>query len=438
VTGLAYSPDSQLLAWGGADGMIQLCDAATGRDIRTLGPHGSAVTGVSFHPKDNRLASAGEDGTFCIWDITSGKVVKRFNQSERKENPLAEPNPNVNRKTNIIRIAFSPDGRRLAAANPRWPLEIWDVEAGRVALILALDQEPNEGCSSAAWSADGRRLAAAFGIWVKIWDATERSLEERRRDTEGSVLAWHQREADSAEERSDWFAAAYHLGKLINAEWLNADLYARRAEARARLAEANRGRWEDAAADMAKAVLLNPEDAGKWYRLAVLTLVTGDRDRYRAICAAMLPRFEQTETAQFPNTVAWACCLAPDSVADPARVVALARRARDQEPGNVNCLNTLGMALYRAGQFDDARQCLAEAAKVPRPMENVWDWLCLAMTHHQLGQPNEAQGWLDKAVQALDQTAVDRPPPGAAALLAWQERLELQLLRREATLLLHR
>jgi WD40 repeat protein len=436
VTGVAYSANSQLLAWGGADGMIRLCDAATGREIRTLGPHGSRVTGVSFHPWDSRLASAGEDGTFCIWDITSGKVVKRFNQSERKEDPLAKPNPSLNRKPNIIRIAYSPDGRRLAAANPRWPLEIWDVEAGRVALILALDQEANMGCSSAAWSADGRRLAGAFGVWVKIWDATEHSLEERQQATEGSALAWHRREADWAQERSDWFAVAYHVGKLINADWLNASHYARRADARARLAEAGHGPWQDAAGDMARAMLLSPGNTQRWYQHAVLTLVAGDRNHYRAVCAAMLARFVQTGNAQVANLVARACSLAPDAVADPAGVVALARRARDQKRDNVTYLNTLGAALYRAGQFEAAEHCLTEAVKVHRPKENILDWLYLAMTHHQLGQAKEAERWLEKAAGSLDRASVDQPPPGAATLLLLYERLELRLLREEATLLL--
>ena len=183
VTGLAYSGDGRFLGWGGADGLIRLCDAATGRAVRTLGPHGCAVTGVSFHPQDQRLATAGEDGSFCIWDVPSGKLVKQFSQPGWKRDPVAEPNA----KANIVRITYSPDGRRLAAANPRWPLEIWDVEAGRVTLILAPDRPINDGCSSAAWSADGARLAAAFGEWVKVWDASERSPEARRQATEGDA-----------------------------------------------------------------------------------------------------------------------------------------------------------------------------------------------------------------------------------------------------------
>jgi WD40 repeat protein len=432
VTGLAYSADSRLLAWGDKDGRVRLCDAATGHEVRRLGSHGSWVTGVSFHPNGKLLATAGQDGRFCIWDLNSDKLAKEFDGSGRPPNRPAELKPKLDWKDDVTRIAFSPDGDRLAAANPRRPLEIWDVAAGRVALILDWQ---SEGCSSAAWSAKDQ-LAAAFGFRIKVWGAAEQSLPERRQASEGSAVAWHQNEAALAQGRWDWFAATYHLGKLIDADWFNTTLYYRRAIVRAYHAEAGRARWEDAAADMAKAVFLNPGNAEKWYQHAVLSLFLGDRDRYRAICAAMLALFEQTKNAQVAHTVARACCLAPDSVADPARVVALARRARAERPGDLDYLNTLGTALYRAGHFDDARQCLAEAAEVHRPKENVRDWLSLAMTYHQLGQPNEAQRWLEKAATALDRTAVDLPPPGARTLLPWYGLLELRLLRREATSLL--
>src|SRR5262249_55543474 len=70
VTGLACSPDSQVLAWGDGEGKIWLCDAVTGRGIRTLRSHGSAVSGVAFHPEGKRLVSASADGTFCLWNVT--------------------------------------------------------------------------------------------------------------------------------------------------------------------------------------------------------------------------------------------------------------------------------------------------------------------------------------------------------------------------------
>jgi hypothetical protein len=48
------------------------------------------------------------------------------------------------------------------------------------------------------------------------------------------------------------------------------------------------------------------------------------------------------------------------------------------------------------------------------------------MAHHRLGKPTDAKSWLEKAVQAHARQA-----PGI-----WTERLEWQLLHREAEALL--
>jgi tetratricopeptide (TPR) repeat protein len=437
VTGLAYSADSRLLAWGGADGRVRVCDAATGEETRVLGSHGSAVTGVAFHPEGQRVASAGRDDTFCIWDLDSGKVVARFGAPRREEDRRADANPKRDRPGDVTRIVYSPDGRRLAAANPRQPLEIWDPDTKRVVLII--DWE-SEGFTSAAWSADGERLAAAFGCRVKVWDATEQSLEQRRRATEGDALAWHRSELARARHRWDWFAANYHLGKLIQAQPVNASLYADRATFRACLAIVRRSRLEDAAADMDRVVDLtrkNPDpDPQMWHLQGLLALATGNRDRYRTVCRDMLAHFGQTQKFHDAWIVARTCTLAPDAVADLGLPVKLADRALARQRANPTYLKTVGVALYRAGRFDEARQRLTESVNRRKLNGEVWDWLYLAMTNHQLDQREEARRWLDRAVQAIDHTDVDRPLPGTVRLTGWAELLELNLLRQEASALL--
>jgi tetratricopeptide (TPR) repeat protein len=390
---------------------------------------------VAFHPEGQLLATAGQDGTFCLWAIASGAAIAQFGEAGRDENQVTEPDRKRDRPAaaTITRLAFSPDGRRLAAANPQRPLEIWDVAAGRVALVLDWD---GEGVSSAAWSADGQRLAATFGKRVKVWDATERSVEVRRQATEGSAVDWHQNEAKWAKDRWDWYAAEYHLTQLIKAEPANALHRVKRGAARACLVEADRSHLEDAGTDIAKAIELDPGNLEAWYQHALLALATGHRDRYRTICEDILARFGQSDEPSDANLVAWTCSLAPGAVADPLRPVELASRAQAREPTSVIYLNTLGVALYRAGQFEAARERLTKSAATRKPMGDAWDWLYLAMIHHRLGQSDLARRWFDRAIRALDHTATDQPPPGAASPPSWDERLELQLLRQEATALL--
>ena len=60
--------------------------------------------------------------------------------------------------------------------------------------------------------------------------------------------------------------------------------------------------------------------------------------------------------------------------------------------------NTLGVARYRAGQYEEAIADLEKAAAL-RKGGDSFDWLFLAMSHWQLGNKDEARKWYDKAVE---------------------------------------
>ncbi len=429
--GLAYSPRGDRLAWGGADGTVRLCDAATGQEVSTLGPHGSAVTGITFHPRDPLLATAGPDGSLAVWELASGKSVAQFGGTSPNADGGAMPErePPSPAETRVTRLAFSPDGQRLATVSVRRPVEVWDVSTGRLALTLEWGSGGN--AVAVAWGPDGQRLVVAGSRAVKIWDAAAQEQEARRRAAADRALSWHHGEARNGERRSDWFAADFHLSQLIRAEPANASLYVRRGTARGVLADAGRGRWDEAAADYAKAVDLGTDARAVWLGLPLLALAAGDRERYRTTCAGLLERFGATDNPRTANSVAWVCALAPDAVADPARVVQLARRAVDRQAGNAYYLRTLGAALYRAGQFEAARQRLDEAVLARKQQDgDGWDRLFLAMTYHRLGRADQARQWLDKAREWIDQAPRDRAP------LSWNQRPELQLLQREATALI--
>jgi WD40 repeat protein len=68
-------------------------------------------------------------------------------------------------------VAYSPDGRRLAA--PRyWRLGVtlWDAVTGRVDRTLARPGVSGGGANRLAFAADGRRLADTAGVEVWVWD----------------------------------------------------------------------------------------------------------------------------------------------------------------------------------------------------------------------------------------------------------------------------
>ena len=67
VSGIAFSPDSSLLATAGADGALRLWQAEDGRLLRTFRGHEGGLTDVAFSPDGDLLASSGFDGTVRLW-----------------------------------------------------------------------------------------------------------------------------------------------------------------------------------------------------------------------------------------------------------------------------------------------------------------------------------------------------------------------------------
>jgi WD40 repeat protein len=67
VYAVAFSPTGDLVASGGADGIVRLWDTSTGNPLRTLTGHKDAVHAAAFSPDGCMIASAGEDGTVHVW-----------------------------------------------------------------------------------------------------------------------------------------------------------------------------------------------------------------------------------------------------------------------------------------------------------------------------------------------------------------------------------
>jgi WD40 repeat protein/serine/threonine protein kinase len=144
---VAFSPDSRRLASAGLDQTIKIWDVVTGEDVLTLRGHIDNIFGLAFSPDGHQLVSSSLDNTVRIWDATPLEM---------------EPTP----ETRILRVpagavtdvAFHPtDGRSLVSADTTGMAQVWDVLRGEKMGALY-------GASSAtnvrvAFSPDGQRLA---------------------------------------------------------------------------------------------------------------------------------------------------------------------------------------------------------------------------------------------------------------------------------------
>jgi tetratricopeptide (TPR) repeat protein len=124
----------------------------------------------------------------------------------------------------------------------------------------------------------------------------------------------------------------------------------------------------------------------RWERLGQWQLALAD---FRASLA------RQPNSASTANELAWCLASKPDrGNADEA--VRWARRAVELVPSNADYRNTLGAALYRAGQFAEAAVELERNIASNPPMIG-YDLVFLAMCKQRLGLAAEARQALSQA-----------------------------------------
>ena len=116
-------------------------------------------------------------------------------------------------------------------------------------------------------------------------------------------------------------------------------------------------------------------------------------------CRLALPHDEQGESA---NNLAWYLvdCPAP-ALRAPVEAVGLAKRAVMRAPKMGDYWNTLGVAHYRAGEFESALIALSRSMELRSGGDGA-DHFFLAMAYERLGDRKQARIWYDKAVQWMD------------------------------------
>ena len=111
LSGLAFSRDSERLAYASIRGVVKVWDVAAGKELATF--HGN-LGSATLSPDGKRVAWSREGGLVEIRDIESGRQFLEF---------YAHPAP-------VIWVSYSPDGKRLVTTSWDKTAKVWDATNG--------------------------------------------------------------------------------------------------------------------------------------------------------------------------------------------------------------------------------------------------------------------------------------------------------------------
>ncbi len=248
VNSVAFNPDGRRIVTGSDDQTAKAWDAATGREFLALRGHTAAVNSVAFSPDGHRIVTGSDDWTAKVWDAATGQELLALKGHTDK----------------VWSVAFSPDGKRLVTgiAGALATAKVWSAEKGQEVLVL---KGHTDRVTRVAFSADGRRIFA----WdtqkkVLAWSAADGGSIDpvdplpapppgpaRSRDgfrlavPEGHTITvtdkrpppkdnalplpdaaerthYHTEQAALAEREKQWFAAEFHLRRVLRDDPENA------------------------------------------------------------------------------------------------------------------------------------------------------------------------------------------------------------------------
>jgi tetratricopeptide (TPR) repeat protein len=431
---LEFSPNGRLLL-ARKGPTVWVWDSSTGRLVGSPLRCGDSVLGsAAFSPDGRRVLAHGEKNTVRLWDIVTAQ-------------PLTPPL----KYDGDVALRFTPDGRTVVlpaqvslGAQPGWDITpekrpIADLE-NLVGLLTGIKHSDETGLTP---------LGA--GKTRDAWQVLSAKYPQDFAVSSGAeLIAYHRERVKDCESRKQWHAALKHYDHLVSARPDEAELFRRRGWMRTNLNE-----WQQAVADLRKAITLKPDAFEVWYLLALVQLHRGDEAGYRQTRANLLKQPADNPSLWLARTA----ILAPGAVTDFTPLIHLAQKSSKEDVSRVAKLKQLQeaseitkklhprgfsiylriianhkelcwrgqywAALYRAGRHQEIVQEQKEFEK----SLDVWcrpaDYYFLAMTHHQLGNAAEAKRWLDRGRKEHDQGGFER-----------DRLLEYQLLRREAETLL--
>jgi WD40 repeat protein len=169
VTEIAFSPNGQIMASSSDDGTVKLWQA-DGTAIASL-KHPMRVNGISFSPKGDIIASVSEDRAARLWQL-DGTLITTL--------PVDIGQPTA--------IAFSSDGKLLAATTTEGIVKLWDANLERNALPI-FHGNSSQGFNRVDFSKDGNIVLVGDRGTINIWQPDGTVISGSNPPKNGKILA---------------------------------------------------------------------------------------------------------------------------------------------------------------------------------------------------------------------------------------------------------
>jgi len=214
----SVSPDGQQVVTSDRDGRLNVWGLPAGRIAHSfryqgIGDAKREVTKVAFSPDGTRLATGGVDPQLRV-----------FRTGDWQEQGLLRGHEGT-----ITGLQWSPDGRMLLSCSRDDTVRVWDAETGQeLRQLLAADSPVHAGdgtLRNVAWSPDGRFVAAGIDQQVLVWSTRDWQPLPSLPLAGGNILclAFH--------PTQPWLAVAGYFDELLLYDVSTSQLQARAASA---------------------------------------------------------------------------------------------------------------------------------------------------------------------------------------------------------------
>jgi WD40 repeat protein len=152
VAGVAFVPNRPLIFAGMSDGFLRVWRTDDFEEIAQLFGHRNQIMSLAISSDGSRIASASRDQTMRVWD---GRTFEELGLCEHEDE--------------VKSVAFSPDGSLIASGSDDRTVWIWNARSLKKVTRLA----GHKGyVTSVAFFPDGTRIASAStDCTVRMWDA---------------------------------------------------------------------------------------------------------------------------------------------------------------------------------------------------------------------------------------------------------------------------